>query len=76
MESMVLKSEVFFVDVLIKNEEVHADMVDIMEYMQDCLGEFSTCKMLLGGDQLTCEWQANAQQHQMDGDSERPSTAP
>ena len=72
MESMALKSEVFFVDVLMKNEAVHADMVDIMEYMQDRLGEeFSTCKVLSGGDQLTCERQANAQRHRMDGDSTR-----
>ena len=45
-----------------KNEAVHADMVDIMEYMQDRLGEeFSTCEVLSGGDQHTCERQANAQ---------------
>ena len=55
MESMANKSEVFFVDILMKNKAVHADMVDIMEYMQDRLGEeFSTCKMLSEGDQLTC----------------------
>ena len=70
MESMALKSEVFFVDVLMKNEALHADMVDIMVYMQDRLGEEPlTCKVLSGGDQLTCERQANAQRHRMDGDS-------
>ena len=70
MESMARKSEVYFVDVLMKNEAVHADMVDIMVYMQDRLGEVpSTCKVLSGGDQLTCERQANAQRHRMDGDS-------
>lgn len=59
---MALKSEVFFVDVLMINEVVHADMVDIMENMQDRLGEVpQTYKVLSGGDQLTCERQANAQ---------------
>ena len=69
MESMALKSEVFFVDILMKNEAVHADMVDIMVYMQDQLGEVPLT--LPGGDQLTCEQQANAQRHRMDGDSTR-----
>ena len=57
-ESMALKSEVFFVNVLMKNEAVHTDMVDIMVYMQDLLGKDvpSTCKVL-SGDQLTCERQ-------------------
>ena len=70
-ESMALKSEVFFVDILMKNEAVHTDMVDIMVYMQDLLGKDvpSGCKVLSGGDQLTCEQQANAQRHRMDGDS-------
>jgi hypothetical protein len=77
MESMALKSDVFFVDVLMKNEAAHADMVDIMEYMQDRLGEeFSTCTLLSGGDQLTCERQVNAQRHRMDGDSKKDLLEP
>ena len=72
-EDMAKKSEFFFLDVLMKNEAVHADMVDIMQCMQDYLGKDSSPphKILSGGDQLTCERQVGAQCHRMDGNTPR-----
>lgn len=61
-------SDTWFLDVLLKNEAKHSDMVDIMTTMQKYLGD-STTRVLSGGDQLTCERQSCAQRHLMDGDS-------
>ena len=38
-EDMAKKSEFFYLDVLMKNEAVHADMVDIMQHMQGYLDQ-------------------------------------
>lgn len=56
-----------------KNETKHSDMIDIMSQMQDYLGPDypDDCRVLSGGDQLTCERQVGAQRHRMDGDTIR-----
>lgn len=70
---MALRSDVVVVDVLMKNEAKHSDMIDIMNQMQDYLGSSypNDRRLLSGGDQLTCERQVGAQRHQMDGDTMR-----
>ena len=72
-----MKSESVVLDVLPKNEAKHSDMLDIMSALQDYLGqEFPTTKTVVsGGDQLTCERQACAQHHMMDGNSRRDCLA-
>ena len=68
---MAKKSEVVVVDVLMKNETKHSDMIDILSKMQEYLGEDypSDKRILSGGDQVTCERQVGAQRHRMDGDN-------
>lgn len=70
---MSQKSETYFLDVLMKNEAKHSDMVDIMVTAHNYLGEDfpPDSKVLSGGDQLTCERQFCAQRHLMDGDIPR-----
>ena len=70
-KEMGRKSEVIVLDVLMKNEAKHSDMIDIMKCMQGYLGENypDEKKVLSGGDQLTCERQVGAQRHTMDGDT-------
>ena len=67
------KSEVFVLDVLMKNEAKHEDMIDIMCTMQDYFGEgYQDGRVVAcGGDQLTVERQIGAQRHLMDGDTAR-----
>lgn len=68
---MGTKSEVVVLDVLMKNEAKHSDMIDIMHQMHDCLVQnYPTDRRIpSGGDQLTCERQVGAQRHRMDGDT-------
>lgn len=70
---MSKKSETYFLDVLMKNEAKHSDMLDIMITAHNYLGEDfpPNSKVLSGGDQLTCERQYCAQRHLMDGDTPR-----
>jgi hypothetical protein len=68
--AMSQKSVTYFLDVLLKNEAKHADMIDIMRALQDYIGD-SSCKHISGGDQLTCERQCCAQRHMMDSDTEK-----
>ena len=70
---MSKKSEVCVLDVLMKNEAKHKDMLDIMETLQDYLGEDypDDRPVLSGGDQLTCERQVGAQRHMMCGNTVR-----
>lgn len=70
---MSQKSEVAVVDVLMKNEARHSDMVDIMRTMQGYLGDQYPAenRIASGGDQLTCERQTGSQRHLMDGDTPR-----
>ena len=70
-EQMSRRSEVAVLDVLLKNEACHSDMVDIMKTMQGYLGSDypSDKRVASGGDQLTCERQVGAQWHLMDGDT-------
>ena len=60
---MSRKSEEFTLDVLMKNEAKHDDMIDIMQTLQDYLGKGynEEKRVLCGGDQLTCERQVGAQ---------------
>ena len=59
---MSKKSDVAVLDVLMKNEAKHKDMLDIMNTLQCYLGEdYPDVKPVLsGGDQLTCERQVGA----------------
>ena len=68
---MSRKSEVVVLDVLMKNEAKHSDMLDIMLKMQEYLRKNypSKRRVASGGDQLTCERQFGAQRHMMDGDT-------
>ena len=68
---MASKSEVIVVDVLMKNEAKHSDMIDIMSRMQEYLGKNypSDRRVPSGGDQLTCERQVGAQRHTMCGNT-------
>ena len=67
---MSRKSEVVVLDILMKNEAKHSDMLDIMQ-MQEYLGKNypSKRRVASGGVQLTCERQFGAQRHMMDGDT-------
>ena len=69
---MVAKLEVVVVDVLMKNETKHSDMIDIMSQMQDYLGQdYPSDHRILSEDQLTTERQVSAKHHIMDGDTVR-----
>ena len=67
------KSEVAVLDVLMKNETKHTDMLDIMAAMQDYLGENYPVdrRVLSGRDHLTCEQQVGVQRHIMCGNTSR-----
>lgn len=60
---MAQKSEVYVLDVLMKNEAKVDDMVDIMQKLQGYLGKDYCDERVVacGGDQLTCERQVGAQ---------------
>ena len=70
---MSKKFEVAVLDVLMKNEAKHKDMLDIMSKYQGYLGESypEDRPVLSGGDQLTCERQVGAQRHMMCGNTAR-----
>ena len=58
-------------DILMKNEVCHSDMVDIMKTMHTYLGsDYPSHRIVAsGGDQLTREHQVGAQWHVMDGNT-------
>ena len=66
---MSKKSEVVVLDVLMKNEAKHSDMIDILKTVVSYLGDdYSHEKRVAsGGDQLTTERQIGAQRHVMCG---------
>ena len=68
---MSKKSEPYFLDVLMKNEAKHSDMLDIMKALHDFLGKDlpENLRVISGGDQLNCERQACTQRHVMGGDT-------
>ena len=68
---MARQSAVVVADVLMKNESKKSDMIGIMTQMQKYLGShyLSHCRLLSGGDQLTCERQLAALRHRMDGNT-------
>ena len=70
---MSKKSNVVVLDVLMKNETKHKDMLEIMTTLQEYLGESypDDRPVLSGGDQLTCERQVGAQRHMMCGNTAR-----
>ena len=70
---MAEKSEVIVLDVLMKNETKHEDMLDIMRAMQDYLGESYPQERCVasGGDHLTCERQRAAKKHHMDENTKK-----
>ena len=67
------KSEVYTLDVLMKDECKHSDMIEIMQQYQEYLGEkyHTEKKVVSGGDQCTCERQQGAQKHMMCGNTVR-----
>ena len=68
---MSKKSEVVVLDVLMKNETKHADMIAIMNTMQEYLGSDydEERRILSGGDQVTYERQLGSQKHMMCGNT-------
>ena len=68
-EEMCEKSDTFFLDVLLKHEAKHEDMICIMKEQQNYLGKGYSGKVLSGGDQLTCERQCCAQRHVICGNT-------
>lgn len=68
---MSKKSEVVVLDVLMKNEAKHSDMIDILKHMVSYLGDNYRYekKVASGGDQLTTERQVGAQRHVMCGNN-------
>ena len=70
---MAQKSEVVVLDVLMKNETVHKDMLEIMDAMQGYLGDEYPLdrRVTAGGDHVTCERMIGAQKHLMDGDTRK-----
>ena len=71
-KEMAKKSEVIVLDVLIKNETVHKDMIEIMQVMQEYLGDDypEEHRLAAGGDHVTCERLIGAQRHLMDGNTQ------
>ena len=63
------KSDTFFLDVLIKNEAKHEDIIHIMQQEQKYIGKGYRGKVLSGGDQLTCERQVCAMRHVICGNT-------
>lgn len=72
-KEMTVKSDVAVVDVLMKNEACHDDMLDIMQQMHGYLGTHipDDLRVASGGDQMTVERQRGCQRQQMDGDTTR-----
>ena len=68
---MAEKSDVFVLDILMKNETKHKDMIDIMNHLHNYLGEAwnPDHPVLSGGDQVTCERQLGAKRHMMCGNT-------
>ena len=65
---MAEKSQVEVLDMLLKNEAKHSDVLDIMKVQLGYLeSSYPGDKKLCQGDQLTCERQMDAQHHVMDG---------
>lgn len=69
---MSKKSDVYVLDIVMKNEAKHKDMIDIMTMLQDYLGKDynEDHPVASGGDQLTCEnGQIGSQRHLMCGNT-------
>ena len=72
-KQMAHKSDVHVVDILLKNEAKHSDMIDIVSHQQSFIADDfpKGHKLLSGGDQLTCERLVGAQRQRMDDDRAR-----
>lgn len=72
-QEMSMKSDVFVLDILMKNETTKKDMIDIMTAIQDYLGKdyCTNHQVACGGDQLTVERERGAQCHFMCGNTAR-----
>ena len=70
---MSQKLEVVVLDVLMKDDIKHGDMIDILRTMHEYLGDAydQEKRVLSGSDQLTCEQQSGAQRHMMCGNTRR-----
>ena len=68
---MCKKSDVVVLDVLMKNEAKHKNMMEIVTMIQDYRGKSypDDRPVLSGGDQLTCKQQVGAQRHSMCGNT-------
>lgn len=72
-QEMAIKTEDAVIDILLKDKTRHTDMIEIMQFMQDSLGEdFSDHERVLSmGDLFTCKRQVGSQRHVMDGNTAR-----
>ncbi len=72
-DEMSQKSEVYVLDVLMKNEASHKDVIDILKTCQGYLGEDypEMRRVLSGGDHLTCEREIGAQKNMMCGNTKQ-----
>ena len=70
-KEMAEKSEVIVLDVQMKNEACHRDMIEIMRSYQNYLQVegIEMHKVPCGGDQLTCERQTGSKRHMMCGNT-------
>ena len=70
---MSKNSEVVVLDILMKNEAKHKDVVEIMETLQCHLGEIypDDRSVLSCGDLMTCEQELGAQKHVMCGNKRK-----
>ena len=71
-----MKSEDAVIEVFLKDENRHSDMIDIMNFMQDCLGKDfpEDGRVLSIGDLVTCERQIGSQRHLMDDNTPRETS--
>lgn len=72
-KEMSQKSHIFLLDILMKNEVNHADMIEIMAALQNYVGDDYNMEQRIasGGDQLACERQVGSQRHMMCGNTMR-----
>lgn len=70
-KEMAKKSEVVVLDVQMKNEACHRDMIEIMRSYQNYIQveRIKMQKVPCGGDQLTCERQVGSKRHMMCGNT-------
>lgn len=72
-KKMAEKSEVVVLDILMKDETKHEDMLHIMKVMQDYLGDNypQERRVASGGDHVTYERQLGSKKHKMDENTKK-----